>query len=161
LSYSARTYDLAETYVTTIAVNGADDYRDAAGTSGSSPHVAGRVAEVLRQVRAAVGDGGTGVRNGSLVAPRTRPRSGPLADGTLTVDELEAVVLAASAPATAQAAGRYAVEGYGWFNAAAQQRAVAMLLGKAGVPERREDGAAREAARLARTVSLTARGCTT
>jgi hypothetical protein len=159
-SYSARAYDLAETYETTIAVDGTSSYRAAKGTSGSSPKVAGRVADLLRRVRAVVRDTGTGVRGGALVVVRShRPPTGPLVDGRLTADELQRVVLESSRPALPAPGGRYAVEGYGWFGDAAQARATAVLLGTAAAVARPEDDAARTAALAARTAAAAGRGC--
>ena len=161
-SYSARAYDIAESYENTIAVDGTTSYRSAKGTSGSSPRLAGRVADVLRQVRAHTGDRGFGVRSGALVVVSgRRPVRGPLLDGRLTADELETVILGAARPSLPAAPGRYAVEGYGWFNDTAQARAVSVLLGRSDAEQRVEDDAARAAARAARTATLAARGCTT
>lgn len=162
-SYSARAYDLAESYTNRVAENGTEGgYRDAKGTSGSSPKAAGRVADVLARVRAEVGDGGTGTRAGALVvATDKRPARGPLSDGRLSADELEAAVLAAAVPSAQVPAGRYAVEGYGWFGPAAQARALDFVLGRAAPPARPEDDTARAAAKAARSASVAARGCRT
>src|SRR5688500_4686111 len=93
-SYSAREYDVAELYRNKIAATGTDGgYAEAGGTSGSSPRLAGRVADLLARLRTAVGDTGTGNRGGGrlVVAARGRaPKSGPLADGFLTGEELRA-----------------------------------------------------------------------
>lgn len=157
--YSGRAYDLGGLFRNRIPDGGTDGFRYATGTSGSSPQVAGRVAQVLSDVRAAVGDTGSGVRSGALVLAHRRPRSGPLADGTLTAEELLKVVLAVSRPKETTTVGRYAVEGYGWFSPQASRAAVAVLLGSVRAAPRPEDDTAYTAAIAARTALYTAKGC--
>lgn len=159
--YSAREYDVSEQFVNRIAnISTASGYSDASGTSGSAPRIAGRVAQLLATVRAAVGDPGVGVRDGALVVAKKRPTTGPLADGRLTADELLAVVLNSAKPSSAIEVGRYLNEGYGLFNAAAAKTAVAVILGTAGPTVRSIDDTTYTAAMLGRTSYSLARGCT-
>lgn len=161
-SYSGRGYDIAERYVFTIVEYGTDDgYVKAGGTSGSTPLIASRAAGLIAYARQLVGDRGTGSRNGALVvAPRgaRTPSRGPLADGTLTADELLATQLAAASPARAEPT-RYAVEGYGFFGDQAQELVKRVLAGRADLPERTADDLAYSAALLARQAATTGKGC--
>jgi len=159
LFWSGRAYDTAGAMTMRIAKAGTDGLVTASGTSGSSPMVAGRVAHVLSTVRRAVGDTGSGVRAGALVIAQRAPRVGPLADGRLDAEELLEVVLAASRPKGTAAPGRYAIEGYGWFNLEAAKDAVAILLGQRTLPSRLEDDLAYDTAIQARAGLATAKLC--
>ena len=66
------------------------------GTSAATPWVAGAASQVLLHARAILGDARTGVRPGGIVAAGRKGavRSGPLADGTLTLAEWRALILA-------------------------------------------------------------------
>lgn len=63
-------------------------------TSAAAPYAAGGAAAIVQAARALVGDTGTGVREGFIVAGAPHPEFGasPLADGTLTLDELKYVL---------------------------------------------------------------------
>lgn len=79
----------------------AGDDRTGGGTSGATPFAASAFARMLLDARKAVGDAGTGVRNGSLVlAPEgaALPPEGPLADGALTVEEAKAAFYRSANP---------------------------------------------------------------
>ncbi|NJP32027.1 S8 family serine peptidase [Micromonospora thermarum] len=122
------------------------------GTSAATPYTAGVFGTVLAQVRAALGDGAAGQRPGQAVAVGVpRAESGYLADGKLTRDELRQAVLKSALPLgrdktgapyayplTAPYTGEPNVlfEGYGAATPEAAQRAVAVLLGEAQLPER-------------------------
>jgi hypothetical protein len=160
--YSGRLYDLGGLFSNRIAAAGTlNGYTTGTGTSGSSPQVAGRVADLLRRVRLAIGDNGGGLhRAGLAVASRGRaPARGPLADGALTSDELLDAVLNASRPARPAAPGRYLIEGYGWFSPAAEAQALAVVLGRSASVQRSQDDTERTAALAVRTALYTARGC--
>ncbi len=159
--YSARAYDVGGLFANRIAAAGTiSGYTTGTGTSGSAPQIAGRTADLLARTRVAVGDLGSGVRRGALVwASKKVPKRGPLADGKLTADELLETVLHVSRPAGNQAVGRYAIEGYGWFDRAAQIRALAILTGASAAPARAEDDQAHEAALAARGAYYAAHGC--
>lgn len=160
--YSARAYEVAELWRNRIALAGTTDrYQEANGTSGSSPRLAGRVARMIATLRGAVGDAKTGARKGALViaAPGRAPKAGPLADGRLERQELLDAVLHAARPSVADARGRYALEGYGFFDQKAQDLAIEALLGRAVLPARTEDDAAFSASQAAELAMTTARGC--
>ncbi|WP_111132374.1 S8/S53 family peptidase [Micromonospora deserti] len=122
------------------------------GTSAATPYTAGVFGTVLSEVRAAVGDGAAGQRPGQAVAVGVpRAESVYLTDGRLTRDELRQAVLKSALPLgqgntglpyayplTAPYTGEPNVlfEGYGAATPAAAQRAVAVLLGEAQLPER-------------------------
>jgi hypothetical protein len=66
------------------------------GTSSSSPLAAGYVARLIADCRLRLGHTGTGLV--TIPAGRSRPRTGPLADGRLTAAELHEVVRATANP---------------------------------------------------------------
>jgi hypothetical protein len=144
-SWVTRPYEAAERYMFPAATGTAFEGSGRFGaTSGATPLVAGRVAWVIAQTRALVGDAGTGARNGALVvasASADLPDSGPLADGTLTWSELRTVVHQASIPALDPSPARYWVEGYGWFNAAAMNDALSIIAGANAGTDRTDDDA--------------------
>jgi hypothetical protein len=160
--WSGRAYDVGGLFYNRIASGTSPDgYTAGNGTSGSAPQVAGLAARVLQLTRAATGDRGYGVRRGSLLvpAPGRRPATGPLSDGVLTADELQDAVLHAASPAIGTAAGRYAIEGYGWFSPRSAPVAAEALTGRRALPPRPEDDAAHSAAVAARTVAYASNGC--
>ncbi|MEU2612990.1 S8 family serine peptidase [Micromonospora sp. NPDC007271] len=122
------------------------------GTSAATPYTAGVFGTVLGQVRAALGDGAAGQRPGQAVAVGVpRAESVYLADGAMTRDELRQAVLKSALPLghgntgapyayplTAPYTGEPNVlfEGYGAATPGAAERAVAVLLGEAQLPER-------------------------
>ena len=157
--YSGRAYDVGGLFTNRIARAGSDGFTTATGTSGSAPQVAGAAADVLARLREAVGARDVGARGGALVRISVRPDRGPLADGALTADELLEVVLHQAVPRGTQPAGRYAVEGYGWFTHSAADRAVAVLLGRQVDRTRPEDDLAHQAAVAARGAVAEAKQC--
>lgn len=141
--------------------------RVAGGTSGATPFVAGGAAEILRQARALLGDSRTGVReadDGTLVVAQGDSGAiadGPLADGTLTLDEWKRLVYVTATPRPARqhedgppcATGAYGPTpvlwtdvpadypeyvhiGYGAVDAPAVELAGQVLRGEAPAPDR-------------------------
>lgn len=161
-NYSGHGYDLAEAWTNRIATTATDKgISSAGGTSGSTPRVAGRAANLLMQARRLLGDNGTGARGGALAVQGKKaqvPQTGPLADGRLTSDELLDAQLATSTPSAPVPA--FAYEGYGWANAEAERRAWQVISGEAPRPSRPLDDAAYAAATAARAAFTTAKGCT-
>lgn len=88
------------------------------GTSGASPRVAGRAAVLIDRAR-------------RLLQSAARPRTGPLADGRLTADELEDLLHHTAIPAEQDTPLRYEVEGYGALTDASMSHADAVLRGGA------------------------------
>lgn len=162
---SGRAYDVAELFTNRVAGVGADDrYQPGAGTSGSSPRVAGRIVDVLQRVRQATRSTGSGVRSGSLVlvgAGQRRPSRGPLTDGRLDGEELLVAVLSTARPKGAALPGRYSSEGFGWFDDAAADAAVDVILGRTAPPPRTQDDLEHGAALVLRRAAYRGRGCTT
>ncbi|HVE73972.1 MAG TPA: S8 family serine peptidase [Mycobacteriales bacterium] len=74
---------------------GEGDARVGGGTSAATPFVAGGAAAVLAEARRLLGDSRTGVRSGVVAVGRKGAvASGPLSDGTFTLEEWRAVMLA-------------------------------------------------------------------
>lgn len=75
------------------SIDGGDE-TTGGGTSGATPFAAGAFARMLLDARVAVGDTGTGVRDGSLVLAGPgvpTPAEGPLSDGVLSIEEAKVV----------------------------------------------------------------------
>jgi hypothetical protein len=121
------------------------------GTSAASPYTAGVFGHVLRTVRDVLGDGLVAPRDGQVVAQgRPVPGSPFLEDGILTRGELRAVVLKTAAPLPGEFSpfaypgnwtedqARFLVEGYGAATPNHADRAIAVLLGEAPLPDRAE-----------------------
>lgn len=123
------------------------------GTSCATPLVAGFEGALLLAARRALGDADEGPRPGAVAAVHdgvsALPASGPLADGALTRDELETVLLRTAIPTafdptapledpatTPATPAAYAFEGYGIVNRASLARGVAVLAGEAPLPDR-------------------------
>ncbi len=118
------------------------------GTSCATPVAAGVLSAQVLAAREAFGDTVEGPHAGGLaVAPpgATLPGAGPLADGRLTRQEAEDVVLktADPSPEGGELAGHwpttpvyYTYEGYGVVDAASAARASRVLSGKAPAPDR-------------------------
>ncbi len=68
------------------------------GTSGATPYAAGIAADILLEARRLLGDHGTGVEDGVAAHGSTAIASGPLADGTLTLDEWRDLVMKTATP---------------------------------------------------------------
>jgi hypothetical protein len=68
-------------------------------TSAAAPYVAGAAADIVQEAREMLGATGTGIRGG-IVAKGKNPhiKSGPLADGVLTLDELRTLLLRTADP---------------------------------------------------------------
>lgn len=126
------------------------------GTSSSSPRVAGYVARVLGELRRAVGHDGVGLL--TIPAGSPRPAQGPLADGTLSAQELHLLVRKSadadlhfsffdgetgisSIPEPGPVEERYAFVGYGEVSERTVEAAVAMGRGEVPIPARPEDAA--------------------
>lgn len=120
------------------------EYKSTAGTSISSPDVAGHYAWILWQVRQEVGDT-TGFQNGILARLPSGvevPARGPLADGELTARELEDVLRATAKPVPPVPGGpqggplSYLWAGYGLVDNESREDAVRVVLGEKEMPER-------------------------
>jgi hypothetical protein len=140
------------------------------GTSSASPRVTGYIAELLLRIRRQVGQRTGMVGNALVVAPPSRrPKTGPLADGTLTAAELLEVVRKTAdprphaskydgtssgtcVPDAGSGPAFYPKMGYGEVSEHTLPTALAVLTGQAPMPSRPvEDNfyAASEAARAA------------
>lgn len=133
------------------------------GTSAATPYVAGGAAQILMHARTILGSRGTGVRNGVVASGRKGlVKTGPLADGVLTMAEWRAVTLAVGAPrpagqdedgppcttgapyhplpaqwsAVPAAFPEYVLIGYGALDRAAVLGARDVLLGRKPMPQR-------------------------
>lgn len=123
------------------------------GTSNATPLVCGVLSKALLEARRALGDAVEGVH----VAPDGRrvPALGPrglagglLADGVLTREELERAVLSTAFPAASDerilfdplvvpdSPASFTQQGYGVADSASARRAVAVILGRAPMPDR-------------------------
>ncbi|HEX8003119.1 MAG TPA: S8 family serine peptidase [Mycobacteriales bacterium] len=139
------------------------------GTSAATPYVAGGAAQVLLHARTILRDGRTGVRAGGVVASGRRGlvRSGPLADGVLTMAEWKSLVLSVASrrpgkqeedgpPCTSgapynplpvewslvpEAVPGYLLIGYGALDQPAVTLAKDVLLGKRPQPARPDEDA--------------------
>jgi hypothetical protein len=125
------------------------------GTSAATPYTAGVFGSVLTEVRDRLGDGVAGQKTGQVVARGAAVDSLFLSDGALTREELRGVVLKTTQalnetgaqsrfafPATYTGKrARYAFEGYGAATPNAASRALAVLFGKQGLPDRSEEDA--------------------
>jgi hypothetical protein len=125
------------------------------GTSAATPYTAGVFGSVLTEVRDRLGDGAAGQKERQVVAQGTPVDSEFLRDGELTREELRGVVLKTTSalnetgsqsrfafPATYTGTqARYAFEGYGAATPNAASRALAVLFGEQGLPERSEEDA--------------------
>jgi hypothetical protein len=113
------------------------------GTSGATPRTAGRAATLLMNGR-------------SLLAGRV-PTRGPLADHRLTAAEIEHLLRHVAVPYYAtQHPAAFAVEGYGYLNAASEARAIDVLRGTAAEPGRAQDDQVEQAVEQARAAAFTA-----
>jgi hypothetical protein len=139
------------------------------GTSAATPYVAGGALSILLEARRLLGDRSTGVQGSGpdgVVArgPAKQVRSGPLADGRLTLGEWRRVLLTTATarpqaspddgpPCVAEGAGIYSATpveystlppefpehllvGYGAVDPPALARAAAVLRGRAPLPDR-------------------------
>ena len=124
------------------------------GTSNATPVTAGVFSKALLEARRALNDRGEGIhvlRDGTRVPAAGRRRSGLLADGVLTRQELQDAVLKTAFPERFDAERwtydplivpdsplYYTQEGYGIANVASAARAVDVILGRASMPDRAE-----------------------
>lgn len=111
------------------------------GTSGSAPRTAGRLTRLVRTAARLLGDDRSQPRPGVLVAraaDTAPPGRGPLADGSLTGQELLRIMRHVAAPAT-PGPGSYLAEGYGNTNDATDRLAELVLAGKAEEPTRSQE----------------------
>lgn len=129
--------------------------RDFGGTSCATPVTSGVLSAVIERARVVLGDTTGGQRPGQVVAAATQgatlPAAGPLADGTLTRTEAEAIVLKttnhvpvdpvkvtwdyAIRPTTGTPYD-YAVQGYGVVDRDSKARALKVLMGEMPMPDR-------------------------
>jgi hypothetical protein len=120
------------------------------GTSGATPLTAGWAADLVQHARRVL-HAQVGSVGGALAVGSHRTKSGPLADGRFTRDELVSLLHAVAVQHSGLPAGvAYAEEGYGALNAAAVMRAEAILDGAVKMPDRSADDQADHQARHVR-----------
>lgn len=131
--------------------------RDFGGTSCATPTTSGVLSAVIERARLVLGDTTGGQRLGQVVAAASPgailPSTGPLADGTLTRTEAEAIVLKTAFPVAAdpeKITWDYAVrpttgtpydnaiQGYGVIDRESKARALKALMGEIPLPTRTE-----------------------
>ena len=134
---------------------GLEHNRDFGGTSCATPITAGVLSTFIEHARVEFGDVVAGQKDGQAVAvaaPGTDlPASGPLADGTLTRAEAEAIVQKTALPVEADpekvswdyavrptSPAYYVYQGYGVVDRGSQARGMEVLMGEAPMPERAE-----------------------
>lgn len=127
------------------------------GTSGATPRTAGRAAVLVGEARLLLGSRGRGLNLADASPGARLPRTGPLADGSFSAQELVRLLHAVAVPALGAPGARYAVEGYGALTPAAQRAAVQVLRGAAQMPARVEDDTANTAAEQLRAALVDAR----
>lgn len=130
------------------------------GTSGAAPRTAGHAARLISHARARLGNAPR--RQGELASARKgvqAPRTGPLADGTLTGNELARVLRHTATPRLDDPRSRYAVEGYGAFLTANVSLAMRVLSGTIPEPGRPDEDTADAAVRQARALQFPAERC--
>ncbi len=129
--------------------------RDFGGTSCATPITSGVLSSVIDRAREVLGDTTAGQRPGQVVAAAapgaSLPAAGPLADGTLTRTEAEAIVVKTTNhvpvdPAkvawdyairpTTGTPYDYAVQGYGVVDRDSKGRALKVLMGEMPMPDR-------------------------
>jgi hypothetical protein len=134
-----------------FSIDGEQDFR---GTSNATPLVCGVFSKALLEARRALGDTREGIhvaRDGRRVPAlgRNGLAGGLLADGVLTRDELQAAVLSTARPGSLDVErlsyeplvvpdtpASFTQEGYGVANISSALRAVAVILGRAAMPDR-------------------------
>lgn len=131
------------------------DKRDFGGTSCAAPITAGVLSSVILKAREVLGDTKAGQKPGGVVAQAAQgvalPTSGPLADGTLTRLEAEAIVVKTAQPVPfdpVKASWDYAIypttptyyayQGYGIVDRGSKARALSVLMGQTAMPDRAE-----------------------
>ena len=114
---------------------------DFGGTSGAAPSTAGRAAELITFARTQLGSIGRAPTGELAKAGRgaALPKSGPLADGDLTSEELTNILHHVATPAEEPGPTRYLMEGYGALSNKTTALAKKVLLGVAPLPERPEE----------------------
>lgn len=127
------------------------------GTSGATPRTAGRAAALVDEARQLLDSRGRGVHLADAARGARLPRTGPLADGSFSAQELVRLLHAVAVPALSAPGARYVVEGYGALTPAAQSAAVQVLRGTADMPARVEDDSANTAAEQLRSALVDAR----
>lgn len=134
-----------------------EENRDFGGTSCATPTTSGVLSAVIERARLVLGDTTGGQRPGQVVAAASPgailPSTGPLADGTLTRTEAEAIVLKTALPVPADPVKitwdyairpttgtpyDYAIQGYGLVDRSSKARALKVLLGEDPLPTRTE-----------------------
>jgi hypothetical protein len=131
------------------------DNQEFGGTSCATPITGGVLSAVIERAREVLGDDVAGQKPGGVVALAapgvSLPAAGPLADGSLTRMEAEAIVLKTAQPVPFDAqkfSWDYAVEpttpayyvnqGYGVIDRVSKAAALEVLLGEAPMPTRTE-----------------------
>lgn len=113
------------------------------GTSGATPRLVGRAADLLAQARSVLGDSSGGTHAGLLAqAPPggPRPARGPLADGALTATELAEVLRHTSKPFVEfDPSLSFLAEGFGATTADTLSAAKLVMAGKRPLPSRAEE----------------------
>lgn len=134
-----------------FSVNGEQDF---GGTSNATPVTCGVFSRALLALRNELGDTAEGLHvgpDGTFVAAAGRLRAGFVKDGVLTRQELQDAVYKTAQHeefnlqtftydpfVVPDSPVYYTQEGYGVANVASAQRAIAVLLGKAPMPNRSE-----------------------
>ncbi len=122
-------------------------------TSGATPRMAGNAANLLAIARQRLQDTGAARADSILARASGRPRlpgRGPLADGDLTRSELVSLLHSTSTPHEPSPDTRYALEGFGAFDAAARRLASAVIQGSSAAPDRAPESTMDQAVRDAR-----------
>lgn len=120
------------------------------GTSNATPIVAGVMASLVLEARRAVGDTGTGPRDGELVVAAqgaALPQAGPLADGRLDARTVTDIVFktatvtpfdpgAATVDTVPNTPAYFVYAGYGLVNDDTRGDALEVVFGRAPLPDR-------------------------
>ena len=116
------------------------------GTSGATPLTAGWAARLVAVARTLT-HSTSATRNRALAVGPARTARGPLADGTLTNDELRTLLHSVAVQHSGlPGAAAYALEGYGALNADAERHAEQILAGSRPEPSRAGEDTANDVA---------------
>jgi hypothetical protein len=131
-----------------------DGWRNFGATSGATPRTAGYALRLIASAREILRGGRKGVALASLGPGGAAPPRGPLADGDLTVAELEDVLRHTAAPYEMPTPLRYMIEGYGAVTDATVALAEKVLSGEAAAPLRADEDRMHDAVTQARQADL-------
>lgn len=163
LSTPTRPYDIGELYsFPSLAYMSLTGTQPFGGTSGATPRLTGDAARLLSYARRVLGTPfGDKPRTDLAWSGRgsQRPTHGPLADGRLTGQELTELLFATAQPAEVVEGARFALEGYGAYNAAATRLAEDVLAGRATPPTRTADDTTKTVVDLERTTAFNSTRC--